>query len=164
LNALWALEIIYGMDIHLRQHQQFSNWAGQTSSQKKQNSPCFSREKEILSMMVCEIFQTSFFFEYFTVHTPDGNEADRCNKDDATVKLETASGCNGSQTTQYNVCSRRLSVMCRRGRRAHRPGYDRHYEEFIDSKDPPNMIVVFEDSNHDESVLKLPIYTNPREE
>jgi hypothetical protein len=152
LNAPWALKIIEGMDIRLREHRQFSNWVGQTSSKKKQNPSCFSWEQRFISMPIGEIYQsisqTRFSFDYFTVHTPDGIEADGCNKDDTTVKLETASDSNGSQATQYNVCSRRLSVMCCKGRRTGLRGYD--------SNNPPNMIVVFEDSNHDEPLLELP--------
>jgi hypothetical protein len=106
------------------------------------------------------ISQTEFSFDYFTVHTQDDFEADICNKDDATVKLETADDSNVPRTTQYDVYSRRLLVMCVKGRPVREGRRDRGYERFIDSNDPPNMIVVFEDSNHDKSILELPIYTS----
>jgi hypothetical protein len=106
------------------------------------------------------ISQAEFSFDYFTVHTQDGLEADRCNKDDATVKLETVDDSNVSRTTQYDVCSRRLSVMCVKGRSVREGLRDKGYVRCIHSNDPPNMVVVFEDSNHDESILELPIYTS----
>jgi hypothetical protein len=107
-----------------------------------------------------EIRFTKFAIDYFTAHPREGFEADGCNKHDSTIKLETLDDSNGTGTTQYSVCSRRLSVVCTKGRRARDRLDGRGYERFIDSNDPPNMIIVFDDSNPNESVLKLENYTS----
>jgi len=162
LNAPRALKHFEGYGY--RFNRQCSNWVGQTSSKKNQAPSCFAWENKCFGLPVGEFYQsmsqTEFSFDYFTVHAQDGLEADRCNKDAATVKLETVDDSNVSRTTQYDVCSRRLSVMCVKGRPVREGLRDRGYESFIDSNDPPNMIVVFEDSNHDKSILELPIYTS----
>jgi hypothetical protein len=166
LNAPWALENLEEKNL-LAYHDRgrpFSGRVGHTCSKTKQAPSCFawgvSATPGALLADIDEplMFETKFSFDYFTPHSRDGLEANTCSKYDDTVQLETVDSSYESSTLRvkfcsYNACSRRLSIICRKGRKINRRYSQGGSEEFIDSNHPTNMVVVFEDSSHDLSEL-----------
>lgn len=160
LNAPWAMENFwsYDMSYQPKNHaiKTFSGWLMHSYPDKIPHVSAFVWDRAV------EIFSgahrrtaSKFVFDFLAAHPPGlgGSffpfppHTTPCDRHRSTMKMD-------EDGLAYSLCSRRFSVICEKGRRV---DSCKSPPWVVNPNNPPNEIVIFEDSNHDSSTLDLSV-------
>ena len=154
-NAAWAAGCFSSLDPDFgNSHQKFENWAAFGARLRTANPTAFAWENETMGYEDTnfDITNTKFSVDYLSPHKDEGPRKERpCSTNRHSFALELSEDPGIADISAHTVCSHRISVHCKKGRRVEE-------EEFpwrINPYEPPNTLIIFEDSGHDETSLML---------
>ncbi len=130
----------------------FQQWVARDACQRTANLTCFAWNQQGVAYPHLKHEQSlgKFSFDYLTAHGSGLGDQDLCSKGKHSIKLHVPDESSLETDKIYNVCPRRVSVFCRTGRRVEIEG-----RFSIHSHNPPNLLVVLEDSSHTETMLRF---------
>jgi hypothetical protein len=137
----------YGRVSH---RKKFSTWVREKSKGGKLPLSCYAWDKEAMGYADSsyEIAWTKCAFDYVTVqkqkHRGSGQHGE-------VITLKQVDDTDSSQRVKHNIYSRRLCIVCLRGRKVRDRGPGWH----VNSNDPLNTIIIFEDTNRHSTALNI---------